>query len=227
MDQVTCVVLAGGLGTRISPMIGIETPKILASVNGRPFLEILLDFLETKKFSDVVFSLGHLSNAVKAKLSEARSDLTVRIVEESSPLGTGGAAVFASGASSRELILVMNGDTIVDFELDAMLAVLTDETPAVLGLSHQPGSSTSAKFTLTLGKVGTVEESNYDPDSVFTHAGLTLIRRSILQGFNTQPTPFGFEDTVLAGLVSSGSVAGVEVGDFLDFGTPSEYLKVV
>lgn len=227
MDQVTCVVLAGGLGTRLSPIIGVDTPKILASVNGRPFIEILLNFLEAKKFSDVVFSLGHLSETVKTKLRDARSNLTIRIVEESSPLGTGGAAVLASASSSRELVLVLNGDTIVDFELDALLAVMTDETTAVLGLSHQPGSSTSAKFMLTLDKVGTVGESNYDPGSVFTHAGVTLIRRSILQEFNTQATPFGFEATVLAGLVSSGTVAGVQVGDFLDFGTPSEYSKVV
>jgi NDP-sugar pyrophosphorylase family protein len=219
--------LAGGLGTRLSPIIGIDTPKILASVNGRPFLEILLDFLQTKKFTDVVFSLGHLSEKVRVTLSQPRSDLPIRVVEESSPLGTGGAAVFASRASSREFVLVMNGDTIVDFELNSLLGVMTDDTAAVLGLSHQPGSSTSAKFNLTLGKVGAVEEGNYDPDSVFTHAGVTLIRRSVLQEFISQPTPFGFEATVLAALVSSGLVAGVEVGDFLDFGTPSEYSKVV
>ncbi|MGC8848793.1 MAG: nucleotidyltransferase family protein, partial [Conexivisphaera sp.] len=33
------LVLAGGLGTRLRPVIGDSVPKPMADVNGRPFLE--------------------------------------------------------------------------------------------------------------------------------------------------------------------------------------------
>ena len=40
------IILAGGKGTRISPVIG-DTPKILASVAGKPFLEWFLIWIKS------------------------------------------------------------------------------------------------------------------------------------------------------------------------------------
>lgn len=227
MDEVTCIVLAGGLGSRLSPIIGADTPKVLANVNGRPFLESLLEFLSRKGFSDVIFSLGHLSERVKDNLAKTASLLPVRIVEEDSPLGTGGAVVLASKETDREYVLVLNGDTIVDFDMDSLMALMSGDTKAVLGLSRKSGSDTAAKFFLEAGKVGLVNGEKVDPNQFLTHAGVTLIRRSELQAFCATSAPFGLETAVLAGLVSAGTVAGVEIGDFLDFGTPGEYSKVV
>ena len=42
------IILAGGKGTRISPIIG-NTPKILASVAGKPFLDWFLIWIKNWK----------------------------------------------------------------------------------------------------------------------------------------------------------------------------------
>ncbi|MDQ2778284.1 MAG: NTP transferase domain-containing protein, partial [Pseudomonadota bacterium] len=54
----TCVILAGGLGTRLRGVVG-DLPKCLAPVGGRPFLALQLDALFAAGVGDVVLSLGH------------------------------------------------------------------------------------------------------------------------------------------------------------------------
>lgn len=69
--KIAIVVLAGGLGTRLKESIPERTPKILAEVNGRPFIEYLLRQLHgvVEEYScEIVFSLGHLGHQVASYL---------------------------------------------------------------------------------------------------------------------------------------------------------------
>ena len=59
-----CIVLAGGLGTRLRGVVG-ELPKCLAPVAGRPFLGWVLDNLELCGFGHIILSLGYGSDAVR------------------------------------------------------------------------------------------------------------------------------------------------------------------
>ncbi len=53
-----CVILAGGLGTRMRPLT--ETcPKTLLPVHGRPFAAHQLDWLAAQGVTEVVYSIGH------------------------------------------------------------------------------------------------------------------------------------------------------------------------
>ena len=61
LDGIEVLVLAGGLGTRIRGVLG-DTPKVLAPINGRPFLDHLLDRLAALGAGRVVLSLGHLAD---------------------------------------------------------------------------------------------------------------------------------------------------------------------
>ena len=65
MKQV--VVLAGGLGTRMWPRTE-QTPKVLLTVAGQPFLFHLVLRLARCGFDEAVFALGHLAGEVQAAL---------------------------------------------------------------------------------------------------------------------------------------------------------------
>ena len=43
-SKIDTVILAGGLGTRLRPVLK-DKPKCLATINGKPFIDILLDNL--------------------------------------------------------------------------------------------------------------------------------------------------------------------------------------
>ena len=53
-----CIILAGGLGTRLRGVIG-EAPKCMAPVNGRPFLHYLFSYLAAQGCTRVILSLGY------------------------------------------------------------------------------------------------------------------------------------------------------------------------
>ena len=120
--DIDIAVLAGGLGTRLRGVLP-ETPKILAPVLGKAFLEHLLDWLNRQGARRVILCLGYRAGDVLAYL-EARSfaPLEIRTVVEPEPLGTGGAIARARSLLISEPVLVMNGDTLLDADLNAFLA---------------------------------------------------------------------------------------------------------
>ena len=42
LSEIDTVILSGGLGTRLQPVLK-DKPKCLAPINGKPFIDILLD----------------------------------------------------------------------------------------------------------------------------------------------------------------------------------------
>ncbi len=47
------IILAGGKGTRLKDVVP-DIPKVMALINGRPFLEYLLDYLEEYMIDHVI-----------------------------------------------------------------------------------------------------------------------------------------------------------------------------
>ncbi len=115
------VVLAGGLGTRIRGVLG-DTPKVLAPINGRPFLDHLLDHLATLGAGRAVLSLGVGATMVETHLAASKPPLPVVSVVEPAPLGTGGALRHALPSLNGDPVMVMNGDTWLEADFAAFLA---------------------------------------------------------------------------------------------------------
>ncbi|MCF8506761.1 MAG: NTP transferase domain-containing protein [Caulobacter sp.] len=117
---IDALVLAGGLGTRLKDVLHGK-PKVLAPVGGKPFLDHLLAWLARAGTARVVLALGHLADRVKDHLAAAEPPLPVTVVVEDRPLGTAGAVAHARPALRGEPVLVMNGDTWFDADLNAFL----------------------------------------------------------------------------------------------------------
>ena len=87
-----CIILCGGLATRLGP-IAAETPKCLLEVNNKPFLYYQLKYLENSGAQDIYLSVGHLSEKFYDFTKNYRfKNISIKLVEDGpSPLGTGGA----------------------------------------------------------------------------------------------------------------------------------------
>src|SRR5579883_1653402 len=122
LAPVDILVLAGGLGTRIRPVLG-GTPKVLAPIRGRPFLSYLLRWLTNFGARRVQLALGEGAAAVQGYLRDfCDPALAVTAVIEPHPLGTAGAVRFARARLRSDPVLVMNGDSFVGADLCAFLA---------------------------------------------------------------------------------------------------------
>jgi len=120
LNGIDVVVLAGGLGTRIKGVLG-DTPKVLAPINGRPFLDHLLDRLAALGAGRAVLSLGHLADAVITHLQAGSPPLPVVPVVEPAPLGTGGALRLVRPELHSDPAMLLNGDTWLEVDFAAFL----------------------------------------------------------------------------------------------------------
>ncbi|WP_076410860.1 sugar phosphate nucleotidyltransferase [Shewanella sp. UCD-KL12] len=116
------VILAGGLGTRLRSMVA-DRPKILAPIDGKPFLYILIQWLKAQGVHRLIFSLGYKAEQVIKALSLYRELDGVRVeyVIEAEPKGTLGGLSLALNRLSVDECLVINGDTFVDLDLNHFL----------------------------------------------------------------------------------------------------------
>lgn len=117
LASLDVLVLAGGLGTRIRPVLG-DIPKLLAPIGGRAYLDHLFDWLRRFGARRIVLGLGYQAQAVTDYLSRhPAGPLEIETVIEPQPLGTAGAIRYARAALRTDPVLIMNGDSFVDAEL--------------------------------------------------------------------------------------------------------------
>jgi NDP-sugar pyrophosphorylase family protein len=92
-----CVILAGGLGTRISSITGNKIPKSMVLINSNPFIDYQLKLLSSQKISKVLLITGYLGHEIKSFVKDgSQYNLDVEYVEEGpNLLGTGGALKLA------------------------------------------------------------------------------------------------------------------------------------
>lgn len=92
MIDLQCVILAGGLGTRVRHLTG-HLPKALLPINGTPFTDLQLQQLSAQGVGEVVYCIGHGGDAIRRFVGDgSRWDLKVSYVEDGPCLlGTAGA----------------------------------------------------------------------------------------------------------------------------------------
>src|SRR5947209_7467706 len=121
---VRAFILCGGAGTRLRPVVA-DRPKSMAPIAGTPFLQLLLERLKHEGVGDVILGTGYMGEKIERYFG-CGSKLAMRIgySKENEPLGTGGALKLAEPLIS-DPVLVLNGDSYVEWSLVPMLELFT------------------------------------------------------------------------------------------------------
>lgn len=225
ISVIKVAILAGGLGTRLRPIIA-DRPKVLANVMGRPFLTFLLDQLSNAGIQFVVLCTGYLSKMIRAKIGDRYKNLFIQYSEEQIPLGTGGALRNASPLLDSDPILVMNGDSYVNVDLNAFFEWFNKEDP--LGAIVLVKSNTTARYgSLVLNGNGEIitfdEKSRYDCAG-YINGGIYLLKRNLL-GIIPFEHAYSLEKEFFPALVSKRLCGYICDGEVYDIGTPGSYLQ--
>lgn len=215
---IEVAVLAGGLGSRVAAILG-ETPKILAPVGDRCFLDCLLDQLAGLGAAKVVLCLGHLADKVLAHLRAVPPALPVEWVVEDHPLGTAGALALARPRLASDPVLVMNGDTwlVADYAGFTAAHRQTASPASVLCV----GVDDVARYgAISLSDSGLVQRfaEKGDRGPGLINGGAVLLSTAVLARL---PEQGGLERDVLETLVGHGLRGFADPGArFIDIGTP-------
>lgn len=137
--MMRAMVLAAGLGTRLRPLTN-SIPKPLLPLAGQPLIVWGLLLLRRYGITDVIINLHHLGHLIEKELGDgSQFGMHVTYSREPVLLGTGGGIKQAESFFQGEAFLVMNGDTLADLDLDAMIARhRTSGAVATLALRDDP-----------------------------------------------------------------------------------------
>lgn len=116
------MVLAAGRGTRLQPLSD-ERPKPLFPLGPFPILHYPLHMLRQAGIREVMINLHHLGGQIRERFGNGGAiGLGIRYSEEQPELlGTGGGIKRAHGFLEGETFVVVNGDTISELDLEAVI----------------------------------------------------------------------------------------------------------
>ncbi|MCH8109593.1 MAG: NTP transferase domain-containing protein, partial [Chloroflexi bacterium] len=213
------VVLAGGMGTRIRPVLG-DVPKLLAPLSRQSYIDWQLDFLCREGFTRILLCLGQGAGQIVEHLSSFYSGRNVDYVIEETPLGTGGALRNALGRLDERFVL-LNGDTILKGTLKPLMLVqLQNETDAAILLAHVPDIGAYGAVEVdSCGLVTRFREKGVSNGSGLVSAGAYCIPRRFVERISVGPC--SLERDVLPRWAATGSFHGVvTIKGFADIRTP-------
>jgi NDP-sugar pyrophosphorylase family protein len=214
-------VLAGGLGTRIRSVLG-DVPKLLAPIGGEPYLEYLFARARAHGLKRIVLGLGHGADAVCRYLeANPPRDLIVQPVIETQPLGTAGALRLARPFLGSDPVLAMNGDAIVECDLDGFIRQHRAKGAlATLLVAWAADASAFGRLVMEDDMiVRFVEKDAADHSPGWVNAGMYLIGERLLDEI-AAGTARSLEYEVF-GRLAPRLLAGFRArGSLIDIGTP-------
>ena len=224
-----CVVLVGGLATRLGELAAV-TPKPLLAVGNRPFLAWLLR--ELSRFGvDAVLLLaggraGEMRAAVPELLRHLPRPLEITVRGETPLAGTGGALAQAREALDDRFLLC-NGDTLFDAKLAAVLADAAADPPDALArmlLRRADDPGRYGAVTLDGDRVAAFEERPAaGAGSRFINSGFVAMTRAALDGLAPASS---LERDLWPALAGAGRLrATITTGWFVDIGVPADLAR--
>jgi D-glycero-alpha-D-manno-heptose 1-phosphate guanylyltransferase len=218
-----CIVLAGGLGTRLKQVVP-DAPKCLAPINGEPFLKLQLEQLARFGISNFILALGFGADLVISELSnDWAKKFKISYFVEESPLGTGGALKHVFKKNNLEESLVINGDTIISGDFSGMLTPLNFKGGELARLAaiNVPNRGQFGGLVIDGSKrVDSFLEKGLEGPGLI-NAGIYRLHKKI---FFDSELSFSLENLLLPLLVCKGQLYAYSVsGIFFDIGTPESY----
>jgi D-glycero-alpha-D-manno-heptose 1-phosphate guanylyltransferase len=224
--NVPAFLLVGGLGTRLRSLLS-STPKPLASVGNRLFLELLVRQLQSQGILRLVMCTGYLAEQVEKSFGDGRNwNLSIEYSKELRPLGTAGAVKLAAEhLGDSEDFLVMNGDSFTELDFRRLLKFHRQKA-GLITMSVVRVENAARYGTVSLDSnsrvTGFLEKtSRLLPGWI--NAGVYVFNRKMLEHIGS--TPASLEKDIFPRLLNYGVYAVAEHGIFIDIGTPEDYQR--
>ena len=220
------LILVGGEGTRLRPLTS-EIPKPAIQLVDRPLLAYMIEWLGRHGVGEIVLACGFRPERIRSVLGEGGgAGPRLRYVEEPEPLGTAGAIKFAD-EHLEERFLALNGDTLTDLDLTALVRAHEDHgATATLGL--YPVEDASAYGLVRTDKSGAITEFVEKPSADQAGPGEINAGAYVLEGRVLERIPAGrkvsIEREVFPAMVGQGLYGLRLEGYWMDIGTPDRYL---
>jgi len=224
--NVPAVLLVGGMGTRLRSVVP-DTPKPLATVGGKSFLDLLVRQLRNQGIRRLIMCSGYLADQIENKFGDGSTwDVAIKYSREPQPLGTAGAIKLAEGYLKEDsLFLVMNGDSFLEIDLGQLIRAHREHnglaTMAIVSVQNA-GRYGTVRVDSDAQVTGFSEKTGMDIPGLI-NAGVYVFDRSIFAHISEGTS--SLERDVFPWILDRGVFALEQRGMFIDIGTPEDYAR--
>ena len=230
--MIPALVLTAGLGTRLRPLSYVRAKGALP-IGGEPLARRILRWLQQAGVRDAVMNLHHLPHTLTGAIGDGVDlGMRVRYSWEVPVLGSAGGPrralpLLQHGGVTDESFLIVNGDTLTDVDIAALVA------------DHR-----SSGALVTMAVIPNTEPHKYggvvaDADGHFTRfvpRGATEpsfhfigVQAATPRAFDSVPGDTPYEVRTLYTDLGAAELGSIRVfrtdARFLDIGTPADYLN--
>jgi len=225
-EKIDVIILAGGLGTRLKGMFP-DLPKALSPVNGRPFLDYILDFLEESgAVNNVILAVGYMAEQIIEIYAKKREyKFGILFSREETQLGTGGAIKRALQYVTTYDVLTMNGDSYIGVSVKDLIAFHKEKNAAmtiVMKEIDDPGRYGLIEFDNNY-RISSFNEKQTDRAKGYINTGLYLFKKYIFNEIE-KDKKISLEQELIPLFIDKSVYGFIARGKFIDIGIPETYL---
>ncbi len=221
VGDLSAVILAGGLGTRLRAVVN-DRPKVMAMVAGRPFAEWVVLGLQSAGVRHLIFCIGYLGEMVQEYFQNGSAwGMTIEYSHDKTLLGTGGALRQCFSLVRSDPVLVVNGDSYCHVNVQDYLewfSAMRRVGAMVVVKSENPERFGSVQMASDCSIIG-FEEKVVDLNESWINAGCYLMSQELLSSIHSNQ-PVSLERDILPQYVNRGLWGFPSFGSFVDMGTP-------
>lgn len=225
MGTLDAIILAGGLGTRLRGVIN-DLPKVLVPIGRKPFLDILLSFLsKNNDISKVVLAIGYLSNKIIDRYENCGAyGFEILFSVEKELLGTGGAIKKALKYTETENVLVLNGDSYIEVNIEDLFAAHKKNSASMTIVLKEMENAARYGSVVLAGnnRVVSFEEKNPGIQRGYVNAGIYLLKKELFDNIEENKV-LSLERDLLPDFIKKPLYGYVSHGKFIDIGIPEAY----
>jgi len=225
MKKIDSIIMVGGLGTRLREVVP-DLPKPMVSINGKPFLDIILSLLnKCGSIERVILAVGYMADKIierYEKSSEYSFEILFSVEEKF--LGTGGAIKNALKYTETNNVLVLNGDSFVEVDLyDFLKKHLQTNADMTIVLKELKNTNRYGSVKIDEdNKITCFEEKKTGLSKGLINAGVYMIKKTLFDSIKEQ-TVISLEKELLPVFIKKDVFGYIGKGKFIDIGIPETY----
>lgn len=219
------VILAGGLGTRLSPYT-VVLPKPLMPIGDYPILEVVVRQLAHHKFEHLTMAVNHQVDIIQAFFGNgSKWNIQIDYSIEDKPLNTMGPLKLINDLP--EDFLVMNGDILTDLDYGKFFSGHI-KNGSIFTIASSFRKEESEFGVLEVDKQGFLSGFEEKPVRRYqVSMGIYMLNKKVLN-YVPGNRPYGF-DELMVDLLETKNKIKIEnhKGYWLDIGRPDDYAQAV
>lgn len=203
--EIPVVIMAGGLGTRLSPYTKI-LPKPLIPVGDYPIVEHIIHRFFSYGCSQFYMIVNYKRNMIKAYFDDIDKEYQLEFVTEEKPLGTGGGISLLKG-KIKDTFILTNCDILIDDDLTKAYKQ-HKESGNMITMVCSLKNFTIPYGVVNIGEDGMIQSMQEKPHmSFFTNTGCYFVEPEVMEDLEyNKPADF---PTVIEKYMKEGKRAGI------------------